>query len=316
MTEVSLETEGAEAEVAQDAGTEAGDAPEVIMETGEYGVGLTQEQVDSLFDVEGEQLTDSGVGEEAESQGDAQAPAEETLSEQPSGEAGEDGVYVIDGKEYSVEDIQNWKQDSENRHEWQKSNTQKSQELSDSRKALQAKLDKWKSVEDDGDLMDALRDYLGDSAESHPIFSKEELVASDESEEPTETKEPEGDEATTLKSRLEELEVRLQVERDIADLTKSHPELRENEDALKEVIDTMVDENLPSLEHAYVHATAKATEESAFKKAKQAFEEAQKAKAIPVQKPKAKGMKNPPVPKLRDYNDIREHALEHYELFR
>ncbi len=167
------------------------------------------------------------------------------------------------------------------------------------------------ALRDDSDLLDAIKDYLGDDSESHPLFTEPEEVQASEDNKSDDVPKAE---PTELENRVVELETRLQVETDIQNLVKSHPELRDNEDAVKEVIDVMINRNLPSLEDAFIIANATATEKSAFIKAKKAIKEAQAAKKIPIQKGNNRAKRGTTVPKMKDYNDVREYALENYEL--
>jgi len=287
------------------------DGQEKTYDTPYYKLDITEEVMDSIIE---QPSTDSTVSQDAEVTSEVHteteevdvAAGEELLKEQSEPEENKD-VFEISGKQYSLKDIENWKTDSENRSEWQKSNTKKSQDVSAERKALQAEMDKWMALRDDSDLLDAVRDYLGDDADAHPLFAEPEKVPESEQSEPKA-------EPTELENRVVELETRLQVETDIQNLIKLHPELQNNEDAVKEVIDVMINRNLPSLEDAFIIATATATEKSAFIKAKKAIKEAQAAKKIPVQKGDTRAKRGTTIPKLKDYNAVREYALENYEL--
>jgi|10_taG_2_1085330.scaffolds.fasta_scaffold17529_3 hypothetical protein len=284
---------------------------ESTYDTPYYNLDITDEVMDSIIE---QPLDSSETSEAAPIEGEevhdeveaSDAAGEELVEEQSEPEENKD-VFEISGEQYSLKDIENWKTDSENRSEWQKSNTKKSQDVSTERKALQAEMDKWMALRDDSDLLDAVRDYLGDDADSHPLFMEPKEVSQSEESEPKA-------EPTELENRVVELETRLQVETDIQNLMKSHPELRDNEDAVKEVIDVMINRNLPSLEDAFIIATATATEKSAFIKAKKAIKDAQAAKKIPVQKGDTRAKRGNTIPKMRDYNDVREYALENYEL--
>jgi len=284
---------------------------ESTYDTPYYNLDITNEVMDSIIE---QPLDSSETSEAAPIEGEevhdeveaSDAAGEELVEEQSEPEENKD-VFEISGEQYSLKDIENWKTDSENRSEWQKSNTKKSQDISTERKALQAEMDKWMALRDDSDLLDAVKDYLGDDADSHPLFMEPKEVSQSEESEPKA-------EPTELENRVVELETRLQVETDIQNLMKSHPELRDNEDAVKEVIDVMINRNLPSLEDAFIIATATATEKSAFIKAKKAIKDAQAAKKIPVQKGDTRAKRGNTIPKMRDYNDVREYALENYEL--
>jgi len=67
-------------------------------------------------------------------------------------------VFEFDGKEYSEEDILGFMKDSQNKDEWQKSNTQKAQELSKWNKFSQ-------KFEKDPALQEYLKDYFFDNPE-------------------------------------------------------------------------------------------------------------------------------------------------------
>ncbi len=96
-----------------------------IYDTPYYNLDLTEEQMGSVL----EQPTDSLTSEVQEEAQASETGEEVTQDEQPSEKENED-VFEISGEQYSLKDIENWKTDRENRSEWQKSNTKKSQEIS------------------------------------------------------------------------------------------------------------------------------------------------------------------------------------------
>lgn len=282
-----------------------------------YDNAFTEEQLQSLVVSESEEAdAEAEAGEvepqEVETQAESEAEAEVKDEQVEPEQSTKDGIYVIDGEEYSEKEVLSWLKDSENKKEWQKSNTVKSQDLSAARKALEAELGRWKALRDNGDLMDAIKDYLGDEAESHPLFNAESFETLPAEEEPTEPVEQ--PEVEQLKDRVAEMEAQMQVERDIQQLVQSHPELRDNEEGIKAVIDTMIDRQLPSLEDAFIIANAQSTEKSAFKKAKKAIAKAQESKKVPVQTGEGRGSRSKPVPKLESFRDIRDYATQHYDL--
>lgn len=73
-----------------------------------------------------------------------------------------------DGSRYTLSDIESWKQDADNRHDWSKSNTEKAQQLADQRRAVEPLVqlvEKIKESEDFSDtLMEAIEDELGKDA--------------------------------------------------------------------------------------------------------------------------------------------------------
>jgi len=82
----------------------------------------------------GVSLSDYSEQETTESQ--TEEPLEAETSNEPVTEAdneegsADDYVLNIDGKEFGIDEVLNWKQEADNKSEWTKSNTQKSQNLS------------------------------------------------------------------------------------------------------------------------------------------------------------------------------------------
>ena len=68
----------------------------------------------------------------------------------------EEYEFEVDGKVYSMEDIMNWKKDADNKSEWNKSNTQKAQNLSRLGKVFEA-------IKGDTKLRDYVKDYYYDN---------------------------------------------------------------------------------------------------------------------------------------------------------
>ena len=68
----------------------------------------------------------------------------------------EEYEFEVDGKVYSMEDIMNWKKDADNKSEWNKSNTQKAQNLSRLGKVFEA-------IKGDSKLRDYVKDYYYDN---------------------------------------------------------------------------------------------------------------------------------------------------------
>ena len=141
---------------------------------------------DELFT--GEQSTQESDTEQAvttESTEPAETTAEtnESQQEEPSGDVNEEQTQTVDeyddiddeivfesedGSRYTLSDIESWKQDADNRHDWSKSNTEKAQQLADQRRAVEPLVqlvEKIKESEDFSDtLMEAIEDELGKDA--------------------------------------------------------------------------------------------------------------------------------------------------------
>jgi len=123
------------------------DTKEIVLEDGEYGVQLTSDQVESLYlpdeeDVPKFESAPEPTVENSEETATAETATQET--EQPSEEESvsteevseESQVFVYNDKEYSNDDLTLAIDALQNRDEWQKSNTQKAQEVSEERKKL------------------------------------------------------------------------------------------------------------------------------------------------------------------------------------
>lgn len=288
------------------------------IEGGTYGVevdnviaaGLVVDEVqaeqpaEENSDPNGEEATVDGQPQEIEQQDQAkEAPAEEEVTS-----------FELDGKSYSLEELRSHRDDSQNRSEWFKSNTQKAQDVSTERKTLEQEVKKWDALKDDTELMDTLKDYLGDE---HELFHKTAVPSEGATQD---TKEPKVD--TEMSTRLSELEDKLEmqeadaaVQKDIGALIKAHPELDGEVDALNEVLNTAVDKGMTSLEDAFVLTHHQATVDSAIAKAVKKLEEANASKAIPEANVKHSGEKSQTNAKPKDFDEARKMALSSYDLY-
>jgi hypothetical protein len=257
-----------------------------------------------------EASTDSSGEEAAVAEDQPQETEQQVEAEQaPSIEEIE-----IDGKMHSYEDLRLALDDSKNRSEWQKSNTQKAQEIADLKNAVSKESKQWESLREDEDLMDTLKDYLG---EDHSIFTDKVEEPSKETRQ--DTKEVEVDPQLTdrlqeLEDKLEMQEANAQVERDIHALVKSHPELDGQTEAVQEVLQTAVDKGITDLEDAFVLTNHQAAVDSSFAKAVKTLEEAKSSKSIPEADMKHDGDRSPSNTKPQDYDQAREIGLK-YDLY-
>ena len=243
----------------------------------------------------------------------AEDQPQETEQQVEAEEAPSIDEVEIDGKVHSYEDIRLALDDSKNRTEWQKSNTQKAQDVADQRKAIDQESQKWEDLRKDEDLMDTLKDYLG---EDHSLFKKVEEPSKATRQD---TKETEVD--SKLTDRLQELEDKLEmqeanqaVERDIQALVKAHPELDGQTEAVQEVLQTAVDKGMTDLEDAFILTNHKAAVDSAFAKAAKTLEEAKSSKSVPEADVKHDGERSPVNTKAKNYDEAREIGLK-YDLY-
>ena len=128
-------------------------------------VELTDEEMEALNDVFDSPATEGETTESKEVE-TVQSVEDETTAEEPS-ESKEEEVsepevvdeFEIDGVRYSREEIQAWREDSDNKSSWQKSNTEKAQSLS-----------KWgklgQKINEDENFRSHLKDFFFDDPEA------------------------------------------------------------------------------------------------------------------------------------------------------
>ena len=137
---------------------------------------LTQEEMDGLNDIIiSPETTKTGIDESTDSQAtdkveNAVQSAEETTTEEPSTEVNEPVVvdgFEIDGERYDREAIMAWREDSDNKESWQKSNTEKAQNLS-----------KWSKLSEKINGDDSFREHIKDFFFDDPEAVKSTVVFS------------------------------------------------------------------------------------------------------------------------------------------
>jgi septal ring-binding cell division protein DamX len=287
---------------------------------GIYGAEVDAEVAASLMVEEGSTATEPTEAS-SEPNGEQAAVAEDQTQETEQQEQAEDAPSIedeeyeieIDGQTHSYEDLRLALDDSKNRSDWQKSNTQKSQEVADQRKAMDQESQKWADLRKDDDLMDTLKDYLG---EDHSLFKKVEEPSEETRQD---TKDLTVD--TEMSTRVQELEDKLEmteasqaVERDIHALVKAHPELDGQTEAVQEVLQTAVDKGMTDLEDAFILTNHQAAVDSSFAKAVKTLEEAKSSKSVPEADVKHDGERSPTNTKPKDYDEAREVGLK-YDLY-
>ena len=298
------------------------------IEGGTYGEVVEASVADSLFPPdEGEQQqtttqseTNSEVttDEQVETQATEQPESSEETVPTEDGEPTQTQIneFELDGQTYTTEQLQEALKDSSNKAEWQKSNTQKAQEIANQEKTLKAEFDRINGVMQDEEVVESLKDVLG---EEHEFF-KESTVKFSENVEQTQEQEPaepsqEDSRIDELEAQVQQMQLKEQVANEINTLVQAHPELKDDGDAISEVLDIAVDRNIVDLEDAFVLAQARATEESAIKKAMSKLKEADELKAIPEVDSTKKGDHSPTVEKSPDFDHARDVALKDYQLF-
>lgn len=148
---------------------------------------------------------------------DTEQEQTDTVSESPS----DDKSFVYeteDGSRYSSTDIESWKKDADNRHEWNKSNTEKAQTVADQRRAVEPLVqlvDKIKESEDFSDtLMEAIEDELG--KEAGQLFKQSLQMDNKDLPNPYES------ELTETREKLAQMEAQNALDQSIAELKTTY----------------------------------------------------------------------------------------------
>jgi len=283
------------------------------------GVKIDEDTLASLYVQEQPEQTDATV--EPQSESDRQETAEEivqaTQDEQPKDEeeiVSEESSFIkIGDNQYSENELNLALEALNNRNEWQRSNTQKAQEIADERRYLDGLISQLDGVLEDEDLKDA----LGADHQLYKTIQEYEMSPEEENEAIAEAEqEVENDRLLQLEEQMKTMEAEKQVDAEIAQLVTNHPELS-SEDAITEVLNVAVEKGL-SLEDAFIFANATANGETALKKAIESVKKAEELKAQPEVSVTNRGSQGEPIPLGKSYDDIEDILLntKHYELFK
>ena len=284
------------------------------------GVKIDTDTLASLYVQEQPEQTDAKTEPQSEgiSQETAEVDSQESQeTEQPKEveeEVSEESSFIRVGEnEYSENELSLALESLNNRNDWQRSNTQKAQELADERRYLDGIVSQIDAVLEDEEL----RDALGEDHQLYKTIAEYEMSPEEEQEAISEAeREVENDRLDSLENQIQMMEAEKSVDNEIAQLVQKHPELG-TEDAVTEILNVAVEKNL-SLEDAYIFANATLNGESALKKAIESVKEAEKLKAQPEVRTTNRGTTETPIPLGKNYDDIEKIALEskHYELFK
>ena len=283
------------------------------------GVKIDEDTLASLYVQEQPEQTDATV--EPQSESDRQETAEEivqaTQDEQPKDEeeiVSEESSFIkIGDNQYSENELNLALEALNNRNEWQRSNTQKAQEIADERRYLDGLISQLDGVLEDEDLKDA----LGADHQLYKTIQEYEMSPEEENEAIAEAEqEVENDRLLQLEEQMKTMEAEKQVDAEIAQLVTNHPELS-SEDAITEVLNVAVEKGL-NLEDAFIFANATANGETALKKAIESVKKAEELKAQPEVSVTNRGSQGEPIPLGKSYDDIEDILLntKHYELFK
>ena len=198
-----------------------------------------------------------------------------------------------DGEQFTVEDIESWKKDADNRHEWSKSNTEKAQEIADQRRAVEPlvqlveQLNKSEEFRDT--LQEAIEDELGE--EAGQLFEQSLKMENKDLPNPFES------ELAEAKEKVEMMEAEKVLDQSMSDLQAQYSLKSEQ---VQEVLDYAINAHettgrLLTLEEAY--------KVMSFDKPK--VETPVKAKpSVPVNVQKKVGVKSDKQSKITNYEDI------------
>ena len=287
----------------------------------EYGIELNDDQVSSLFkpsdsptmrfetEPKNPVVDTESKGQEVSPEVEETQATEQPMSTEEQTPKEEVSTFTHNGQEYNDDDLRLALEALNNKSEWQKANTQKAQELSDDRKEFVSMRDRLNTL-----LDNEVRSELGDD---HKLF---ELLKEAESlqEEVVDNKsiaEPEAEVSRIgeLESKILKMETEKQVDRDIEYLVESHPELRNNPNAINEVLNVALEKRL-NLEDAFIFANATANGESKLLEAIKQVEKANELKGQAEVTTTTKGVREEPTPVGETYDDIARIALSKYNL--
>jgi hypothetical protein len=267
--------------------------------------GLDQQQIAAPAEPNSEEVT----AEPTESQETEQPNEPESTPSETENELNLHQVEV-NSEVYTVDQIKEFIDDSKNKDEWQRKNTQRSQDLADQRKAIRAESEKWKTLKEDEDLMETIKDYVDSD---HPLF-KEDLT-SDEPEEAVQADSTETQRLNELEQKVQTFEAEKQVESDVATLVNAHPELRDNTQAMDQVLKAAIDNNLMDLDVAYAVAMHESANDSALKKAIENVEKAKELRKIPEIEGANRADRTVSSKIPANYDEVRDMALNEYNLY-
>jgi len=251
--------------------------------------GSNTEQAVTTESIEPAETTETNEPEQELSESEQEQT--DTVSETPDESS---VVYESeDGSRYTQSDIESWKKDADNRHEWNKSNTEKAQTVADQRRAVEPLVqlvEKIKESEDFSEtLVEAIEDELG--KEAGQLFKQSLQMDNKDLPNPYES------ELTEAREKVAQMEAQQVLNQSMADL-KSTYSLDDKQ--TQEVLDYAIqkhesDGRLLTLEEAYKVMN--------FDKPKEEVK-AKPKPSVPVNVQKNVGVKSDKQDKIANYDDI------------
>ena len=256
-----------------------------------------QEQSVQEENTEQAETTESIETAEAEPEEVSEENPEQTeaVSETESSEDEDDYVYELDdGSRYSIDDIESWRKDSLNRHEWSKSNTEKAQQLSDQRRAVEPLVQLIDKVRDNQEFAETIQEAIEDELgkEAGQLFAQS--LKMDNQDLPN----PYQDQLQETQEQLANVQAEIELDRSLNDLRSKFSLSDEDIDT---VLDFAVNQQqqynrLLTPEEAYKIMN--------FDKVQSKPVEAKPKPSVPVNVKKNVGMKGDAPKKVASYDDI------------
>ena len=153
-----------------------------------------------------EKLTLEKTGETPEVQSEPKGDVE-GVDAKASSNTEQEYLIEVEGKEYSLDSVLEWKKDSENKSEWNKSNTKKAQSISNASRLLS-------ELDDNEKLREHIVDFFGDNPDKvGKLGLSSKYGLSDDLAQSNESDSPEGTDTHSINEDLTERVNRLEQEK-------------------------------------------------------------------------------------------------------
>jgi hypothetical protein len=217
----------------------------------------------------------------------------EAVSEEKSSD--EDFVYELDdGSRYSIDDIESWRKDSLNRHDWSKSNTEKAQQLSDQRRAVEPLVQLIDKVKDNQDFAETIQEAIEDELgkEAGQLFAQSLKMNNQDLPNPYQ------DQLQEAQEQLANVQAEVELDRSLNELRSK---FSLNDAEIDKVLDFAVQQQQ---DHNKLLTPEEAYKIMNFDKMQSNPVEAKPKPSVPVNVKKNVGMKGDAQKKVSSYEDI------------
>lgn len=197
---------------------------------------VTIEASDNLFGDSEEQPQDD-VKESEQTTESAEPTTDETEAVEEEVVEESEPEYVFtdeDGGQFTIDEVNTWRKDSDNKKSWQQSNTQSAQELSDQRKAIQPMIDLAEKLNGKNDIVHTIKEYLKEEIGE----DAEQLFEDSLSLDAEKVINPYAEENQSLKSELNDLKNQQNMEKMVKDFKT---EFKVTDRQAEKVLDFAVD---------------------------------------------------------------------------